>query len=46
LTITGIDGHRITAFATNTTRGPLADLEVWHHLRARWTGSTSPRTPG
>jgi hypothetical protein len=39
LTITDIDGHRITAFATNTrTGGPgtqLADLELRHRRRAR-----------
>jgi hypothetical protein len=39
LTITDIDGHRITAFATNTkTGGPgtqLADLEIRHRRRAR-----------
>ncbi|MBK8459248.1 MAG: IS1380 family transposase [Micropruina sp.] len=35
LTITDIDGHRITAFATNTTHGQLADLELRHRRRAR-----------
>lgn len=39
LTITDVDGHRITAFATNTTTaGPgtgLADLELRHRRRAR-----------
>jgi hypothetical protein len=35
LRLTGIDGHRITAFATNTTRGQLADLELRHRRRAR-----------
>ena len=35
LRITDIDGHRITAFATNTTRGQLADLELRHRRRAR-----------
>ena len=39
LTITDVDGHRITAFATNTrTGGPgtqLADLEIRHRRRAR-----------
>jgi len=35
LTITDIDGHRITAFATNTRRGQLADLELRHRRRAR-----------
>ncbi len=31
----GVDGMRITAFATNTTRGQLADLELRHRHRAR-----------
>jgi hypothetical protein len=35
LRLTDIDGHRITAFATNTTRGQLADLELRHRRRAR-----------
>jgi len=35
LRITDVDGHRITAFATNTTRGQLADLELRHRRRAR-----------
>ncbi len=35
LRITDIEGHRITAFATNTTRGQLADLELRHRRRAR-----------
>jgi len=30
-----VDGHRITAFATNTTRGQLPDLELRHRRRAR-----------
>ena len=29
------DGNRLTAFATNTTRGQLADLELRHRRRAR-----------
>ena len=29
------DGLRVTAFATNTARGQLADLELRHHRRAR-----------
>jgi hypothetical protein len=29
------DGHRLTAFATNTPRGQLADLELRHRRRAR-----------
>jgi hypothetical protein len=35
LRITDIDGNRITAFATNTPRGQLADLELRHRRRAR-----------
>ena len=35
LRITDADGHRITAFATNTHRGQLADLELRHRRRAR-----------
>jgi DDE family transposase len=35
LRITDIDGHRITAFVTNTARGQLADLELRHRRRAR-----------
>jgi hypothetical protein len=35
LRITDIDGNRVTAFATNTTRGQLADLELRHRRRAR-----------
>jgi hypothetical protein len=35
LRLTDIDGHRITAFATNTARGQLADLELRHRRRAR-----------
>ncbi|SDB80410.1 Transposase DDE domain group 1 [Raineyella antarctica] len=30
-----VDGYRLTAFATNTLRGQLADLEVRHRRRAR-----------
>lgn len=30
-----VDGYRLTAFATNTTGGQLADLEVRHRSRAR-----------
>lgn len=33
--ITDVDGHRITCFATNTTRTPIAALEVRHRQRAR-----------
>lgn len=35
LRVTDIDGHRCTAFATNTPRGQLADLELRHRRRAR-----------
>ncbi len=35
LRITDVDGHRVTAFATNTARGQLADLELRHRRRAR-----------
>ncbi len=35
LRITDVDGLRITAFVTNTTRGQLADLELRHRRRAR-----------
>ena len=35
LRITDIDGNRITAFATNTGRGQLADLELRHRRRGR-----------
>ena len=35
LRVTDIDGHRITAFVTNTTKGQLADLELRHRRRAR-----------
>jgi hypothetical protein len=35
LRITDVDGMRITAFVTNTTKGQLADLELRHRRRAR-----------
>jgi len=35
LRITDIDGHRVTAFATNTPRGQLPVLELRHRRRAR-----------
>jgi hypothetical protein len=35
LRLTDVDGLRLTAFATNTTRGQLADLELRHRRRAR-----------
>ena len=35
LRLTDIDGLRVTAFATNTVRGQLPDLELRHRRRAR-----------
>src|SRR5699024_11495527 len=35
LRITDHDGHRLTAFVTNTRGGQLADLELRHRQRAR-----------
>jgi hypothetical protein len=35
LRLTDPDGMRVTAFATNTARGQLADLELRHRRRAR-----------
>lgn len=35
LRFTDADGNRLTAFATNTTTGQLADLELRHRRRAR-----------
>lgn len=35
LTFTDPDGNRLTAFATSTTGGQLADLEPRHRRRAR-----------
>ena len=35
LRLTDVDGHRITAFATNTRDGQLPDLELRHRRRAR-----------
>jgi hypothetical protein len=35
LRFTDIDGLRLTAFATNTTKGQLPDLELRHRRRAR-----------
>lgn len=35
LRLTDVDGCRVTAFATNTRRGQLADLELRHRRRAR-----------
>jgi hypothetical protein len=35
LRLTDLDGCRVTAFATNTRRGQLADLELRHRRRAR-----------
>jgi hypothetical protein len=40
----GPDGHRFTAFLTDTDSGQLADLEARHRCHARSkTGSTPPR---
>ena len=35
LRLTDVQGYRLTAFVTNTTRGQLADLELRHRRRAR-----------
>ncbi len=35
LRFSDVDGMRVTAFATNSTRGQLADLELRHRRRAR-----------
>jgi hypothetical protein len=35
LRFTDVDGHRFTAFATDTKKGQLADLELRHRQRAR-----------
>lgn len=35
LRLTDADGHRLTAFATNTSTGQLAELELRHRRRAR-----------
>jgi Transposase DDE domain group 1 len=35
LRFTDLDGHRFTCFATDATRGQLADLELRHRRRAR-----------
>ena len=35
LRLTDVDGHRITAFATNSRGGQLPDLELRHRRRAR-----------
>lgn len=35
LRFTDVDGLRLTAFVTNTTRGQLSDLELRHRRRAR-----------
>ena len=36
-----VGGYRLTALATNTKVGQLADLEVRHRLRARCQGTAS-----
>jgi Transposase DDE domain group 1 len=35
LRLTDLDGHRLTAFATDARKGQLADLELRHRRRAR-----------
>jgi len=35
LRFTDVDGNRLTAFVTNTSKGQLADLELRHRRRAR-----------
>jgi hypothetical protein len=35
LRVTDLEGHRITAFVTNTRRGQIADLELRHRRGAR-----------
>jgi hypothetical protein len=35
LRFTDVDGHRFTCFATDTSKGQLADLELRHRRRAR-----------
>ncbi len=35
LRFTDVDGHRVTAFVTNTSKGQLPDLELRHRRRAR-----------
>jgi len=35
LRFTDVDGNRLTAFATNSIGGQLADLELRHRRRAR-----------
>jgi hypothetical protein len=47
LRFTDADGHRFTAFLTNTTGGQLADLELRHAgTPESKTGSAPGRTPG
>ncbi|AEF38913.1 Transposase IS4 family protein [Hoyosella subflava DQS3-9A1] len=45
LRFTGCDGHGLTAFATNTSTGQLADLELRHRQRARCEDRIRTRTP-
>jgi hypothetical protein len=50
LTFTDIDGHRVTAFLTDTGRGVIpgqvAGLELRHRQHARWrTASAKARQP-
>jgi hypothetical protein len=44
LRFTDVHGNRLTAFATNTTRGQLADLKLRHRRRARCDHTTTPPT--
>jgi hypothetical protein len=46
LRLTDIDGHRITAFTTNTRGWQLPDLELRHRRRARAEDLHRPRTSG
>jgi Transposase DDE domain group 1 len=46
LRFTDIEGHRFTAFVTDTKRGQLADLELRHRRRARCEDRILPRRQG
>ena len=46
LRFTDIDGHRFTAFATDATKGQLADLELRHRRRARCEDRKDPVREG
>jgi hypothetical protein len=45
LRFTDADGLRLTAFATNTARGQLPDLELRHRRRAAPRTASAPRRP-